>query len=205
MSDNITLHHGDIPSDIDFGSIVAMDSEAMGLKPRRDRLCVVQLSSGDGSAHLVQFAPGEYDAPNLKKLLLDEKTLKIFHFARFDVAVMQEYLGVMCKNIYCTRTVSKLVRTYTDKHGLRENCRELLGVDLNKQQQSSNWGAKELSNDQMKYAASDVLYLHALKEKLDGMLDQTGRHDIAQACFDFIPTRALLDLLGWGSTHIFDH
>lgn len=202
---NIHLHKGDIPADLKFGGSIAIDTETMGLKPRRDRLCVVQLSAGDGTAHLVQFAPGEYDAPNLKRLLENDSSIKIFHFARFDIAVIREYLGVSCQNIYCTRTVSKLVRTYTDKHGLREICRELLDVDLNKQHQSSNWGAKDLSKEQLQYAANDVLYLHKLKDKLDDMLDQSGRHHLAKACCDFLPFRAELDLEGWGSQHIFDH
>lgn len=205
MADKITLYHGDIPADLDLGKVIAIDSEAMGLKPKRDRLCLIQLSSGDGTAHLVQFKSGQYDAPNLKKMLADDSLLKLFHFARFDLAIIHEYLGIVSKNIYCTRTVSKLVRTYTDRHGLRENCRELLGVDLNKQQQSSNWGAPELSEQQLEYAASDVFYLHDLKVRLDEMLTQTDRHDLAKSCFEFLPTQARLDLLGWGNENIFDH
>lgn len=199
------VYKNDLPADLDLGKIVAIDSETMGLKPIRDRLCVVQLSSGDGVAHLVKFDGDDYSAPNLKKLLLDKDVQKIFHFARFDIAVMQAYLGVMTENIYCTRTVSKLIRTYTDRHGLRDCCRELLGVELNKQQQSSDWGADELSKEQIQYAANDVLHLHALKEKMDAMLTRADRHHLAQACFEFLPTRALLDLNGWGSVNIFEH
>ncbi len=202
---SITLHHGDIPGDLDLGKTVAIDTEAMGLKNYRDRLCLVQLSSGDGNAHLVQFARGEYKAPNLKKLIADPSVMKLFHFARFDIAILKCYLDVDCTPLYCTRTASKLIRTYTDRHGLRELCRHLIGVDLNKQQQTSDWGAAELSKDQMKYAASDVLYLHQLKEKLDMMLEREGRTDLAQKCFDFLMTRANLDLEGWNNIDIFEH
>jgi len=202
---SITLHKGDLPADLDLGNVVAVDTETMGLNPGRDRLCLVQLSAGDDNAHLVQLAKGDYDAPNLKKLLADTNIEKIFHFARFDVAVIRAYLGVDCTPLYCTRTVSKLVRTYTDRHGLRELCREILGVDINKQQQSSDWGADELSQQQQDYAAGDVLYLHALKERLDVMLEREGRVHLAQACFDFLPTQAALDLGGWGPIDIFAH
>ncbi len=202
---SITLHKGDLPGDVDLGSVVAVDTETMGLNPVRDRLCLVQLSSGDGTAHLVQLGKDEYDAPNLKALLSDDKIIKIFHFARFDLAAVKAYMGIDCGPVYCTRTASKLCRTYTDKHGLRDICKQFLGIDLNKQQQSSDWGAAELSQEQMNYAASDVLHLHALKEKLDEILEREGRAELAQSCFDFLPTRAALDLAGWPDTDIFEH
>lgn len=202
---SITLHHGDLPAYLDLGDVIAIDSETMGLRPERDRLCLVQLSSGDGNAHLVKFAKGEYDAPNLKALLTDPTKLKLFHFARFDVAVMEAYLGVRTSPVYCTKIASKFVRTFTDRHGLKDLCKDLLGVDISKQQQSSDWGADELTEEQMKYAASDVLYLHAMKEKLDMMLAREGRTEMAQACFDFLPTRAKIDLIGYGDTDIFAH
>ena len=202
---SISLHQGDLPANIDFGSSVAVDTETMGLNPKRDRLCLVQLSSGDGTAHIVQLAQGEYDAPNLKKLMADPKVTKIFHFARFDVAVIKEYLGVECTPLYCTKIASRLSRTYTDRHGLKDICREILGVHLDKQQQTSNWGAKELSQDQLAYAASDVLYLHALKENLEQMLKEVGRTELAQSCFDFLPVRGELDLEGWMDFDIFQH
>lgn len=201
----IYLHQGDIPKGLDFGKEVAVDTEAMGLRNQRDRLCVVQLSAGDGDAHLVQFAPGAYRAPRLRALLNDDKTLKLFHFARFDVAILKHYLDVDCTPLYCTKIASYLARTYTDRHGLRELCRELLGVELNKQQQSSDWGAKTLSEEQMQYAANDVLYLHQLKKKLDVMLRREGRTALAKSCFGFVPTRAALDLAGWPETDIFAH
>jgi len=201
---SITLHKNDLPEDLDLGNSVAIDSEAMGLLPERDRLCVIQLSSGDGTAHLVQFDKDTYDAPNLRKLIENPDVLKIFHFARFDVAIIKKYLGVQCNNVYCTKIASKFARTYTDKHGLRYLCREVLGVDLNKQQQSSDWGAKELSSEQLSYAASDVLYLHRLMDQLNAMLEREGRKEIAQSCFDFVATRADLDLLGWQGD-IFEH
>ena len=200
-----TLHRGDLPPDVNFGTSVAIDSETMGLNPHRDRLCVVQLSGGDGTSHVVHFQPGEYAAPNLKKLLADPKVLKIFHFGRFDIAVLQHYLGVVTAPGYCTKIASKLVRTFTDRHGLKDICKELLDIDLSKQQQSSDWGADTLTPEQVKYAASDVLYLHRLKEKLDVMLAREGRSGIAQACFDFLPTRAHLDLAGWPEVDIFEH
>ena len=177
----------------------------MGLINRRDRLCVVQLSNGDGNAHLVQFAPGEYDAPNLKKLLVRPDTTKLFHFARFDVAIIYFYLGILVRPIYCTRTASKLVRTFTDRHGLKDLCRDLIGKDISKQQQSSDWGAATLTQDQQDYAANDVLYLHALRDVLDKMLVREGRTDLASACFDFLPARAVLDLHGWEHDDIFSH
>ncbi|WP_323796777.1 ribonuclease D [Nisaea sp.] len=201
----ITLHKGDLPDGLDLGPVVAIDSETMGLRPERDRLCVVQLSSGDGNAHLVQFAKGAHDAPNLVRLLTDPNVLKLFHFARFDVAVMQAYLGVVTAPVYCTKIASKLVRTYTDRHGLKDLCRELLGVDMSKQQQSSDWGADELTEEQMTYAASDVLYLHKLREELDRRLVREGRDAIAAASFAYLPTRAALDLIGYGGEDIFSH
>ena len=201
----VTLHKGDLPDGLTLGPIVAIDSETMGLKPIRDRLCVVQLSSGDGNAHLVQFAPGTYRAPNLARLLTDPATLKLFHYARFDVAVMQAFLGVATAPVYCTKIASKLVRTYTDRHGLKDLCRELLGIELSKQQQSSDWGAAELTAEQQAYAASDVLHLHALKERLDAMLAREGRDGIAAECFRFLGTRAALDLIGYPDEDIFSH
>ncbi len=202
---SITLHKGDLPDDLDLGSVIAVDTEAMGLKHDRDRLCLVQLSSGDGNAHLVQLFPGEYDAPNLKALLSDTNVLKLFHFARFDIAAIKAYLEIDCAPVYCTRTASRLIRTYTERHGLRDLCKHLLGIDLNKQQQCSDWGAPELTKEQLAYAASDVYHLHALKEKLDVILEREGRTELAQACFDFLPTRADLDLAGWPEVDIFAH
>lgn len=201
---SVILHKNDLPSDVDLGHVVAVDTETMGLKQSRDRLCVVQLSSGDGTAHLVQMADRSFDCPNLKALIANPDVTKIFHFARFDVAVMKKYLEVDCPNVYCTKIASRLVRTYTDKHGLKHLCRELLGVELSKQQQSSDWGAVELSTEQLNYAASDVYYLHRLKATLDMMLEREGRTDLAQACFDFLETRAALDLEGW-NYDIFEH
>lgn len=201
----IYVYDGDLPADVDFGSSVAIDSETMGLIPHRDRLCVVQLSSGDGNAHLVKFRQGAFDAPNLKALLTNPDILKIFHFARFDVAVMKQYLGVDTAPVYCTKIASKLVRTYTDRHGLKDLCRELGGVTLDKQQQSSDWGADEITDAQKDYAASDVLYLHKVKAKLDMMLAREGRTHIAEACFRFLPTRCDMDLAGFGEMDIFSH
>ncbi|MBM3527472.1 MAG: ribonuclease D [Alphaproteobacteria bacterium] len=202
----IRLHRGDLP-DLDRykGPSVAIDTETMGLDSRRDRLCVVQLSPGDGSADIVQLPPGKPNAPNLKRLLADSKVLKIFHFARFDIAMLSNALGVMPEPLYCTRTASRLARTYTDKHGLKDLARELLGVDMSKQQQSSDWGAEKLSDAQLAYAASDVLHLHALKDKLDVMLAREGRAELAAACFRFLPDRARLDLAGWAAEDIFAH
>jgi len=199
------LHHGDLPDGLDLGKVVAIDSETMGLNPHRDRLCVVQLSAGDGDAHLVKFDGENYEAPNLKKLLADPSVLKLFHFGRFDIAVMDKYLGVRCAPVYCTKIASKLVRTYTDRHGLKDLVRELVGVNLDKQQQSSDWGSADLSDEQITYAASDVLYLHQAKEELDRRLAREGRTELAQACFEFLPTRATLDLSGWEETDIFAH
>ncbi|MEM8985583.1 MAG: ribonuclease D [Pseudomonadota bacterium] len=201
----IYLHKNDLPDSVDFGASVAVDSETLGLRPHRDKLCLVQLSAGDGDAHLVQLDRSSYDAPNLKRLLADPSVLKLFHFARFDIAVFQHYLGVDTKPVYCTKIASKLVRTYTDRHGLKDVTRELLGVELSKQQQSSDWGAADLSQAQQSYAASDVLHLHALKSGLDAMLAREGRTALAQACFDFLPTRAVLDLAGWPEEDIFAH
>jgi ribonuclease D len=201
----ITLHKGDIPAGLSFGDAVAIDTETMGLNPHRDRLCLIQLSAGDGDAHLVQFAPGEYAAPNLKKLLADPKLLKIFHFGRFDIAIMQAYLGVTCQNVFCTKIASRLCRTYTDRHSLKELARELLTVEMDKTSQTSDWGADEISQQQQNYAASDVLYLHKIKDRLVEMLKREGRLEIAQACFDFLPTRAVLDLQGWDGYDIFAH
>jgi ribonuclease D len=201
----IRLHRGDLPDIARYKGAVAIDTEAMGLDARRDRLCVVQLSPGDGSADVVQIAPGKTDAPNLKRLLGDASIQKIFHFARFDLAMLYQALKVMPGPVYCTRTASRLARTYTDRHGLKDLVRELLGVDLSKQQQSSDWGAESLSDAQLAYAASDVLYLHALKEKLDVMLAREGRAELAASCFRFLPDRARLDLAGWAAEDIFAH
>ena len=201
----IELHHGDLPENLSFGDSVAIDTETLGLDPHRDRLCVAQLSAGDGNAHLVKFSSEHIEAPNLAALLADASVLKLFHFGRFDIAVMQQYLGVTASPVYCTKIASKLVRTYTDRHGLKDLCRELLGVEISKEQQSSDWGADELTSQQMTYAASDVLHLHALKSRLDDMLEREGRIETAQACFDFLPARASLDLAGWPETDIFAH
>tara|TARA_S200000501_G_scaffold363264_1_gene393833 strand:+ start:10483 stop:11097 length:615 start_codon:yes stop_codon:yes gene_type:complete len=201
----ILFHKYDLPTEVKFQDSVAVDSETLGLRPERDPLCLVQLSSGDGSAHLIQLNRDNYDAPNLKKVLTDKNCLKIFHFARFDVAVFKKYLNIECETIYCTKIVSKLVRTYTDKHGLKDLCKEFLNKDLSKQQQSSNWGAEELSEDQKKYAASDVIYLHAIKSKLDLQLEKLNRVNIANECFSFIKTRVELDLKGWPDIDIFSH
>jgi len=201
----VTYHRGDLPAGLSFGTSVAIDSETMGLNPWRDRLCVVQLSAGDGTAHVVQLPQGQYDAPNLKALLTDPAVTKIFHFGRFDIAVLQQYLGVVTTPVYCTKIASKLVRTFTDRHGLKDLCKELLNIELSKQQQSSDWGADTLTDEQLKYAASDVLYLHEMKEKLDVMLAREGRTDLAKACFEFLPSRALLDLAGWPEVDIFAH
>ncbi len=202
---SITLYHGDLPDDLDLGKLVAIDTETTGLHLGRDRLCLVQLSNGDGHAHIVKFEPGTINAPNLAALFTDPSVTKIFHYARFDIAIIKACMDVVCAPVYCTRTASKLVRTYTDRHGLRENCRDLLSVDINKQYQSSDWGAAELSDDQLKYAADDVYHLHKLKEKLDIMLKREGRQDLAQACFDFLPHRAALDLAGWNNIDLFEH
>ena len=202
----IELHRGDLPANVIFGDSVAIDTETLGLSPHRDRLCLVQLSAGDGTAHLVQLAKDEYaTASNLQALLTDPGVLKIFHYARFDLAVIARYLGVMPSPVYCTKIVSKLVRTYTDRHGLKDLAAELVGVQMDKQQQSSDWGAAELSDQQKAYAASDVLHLHAIKARLDTMLERDGRRTFAEAAFRFLPIRARMDLLGFGDTDIFSH
>jgi ribonuclease D len=201
----IKLHKGDLPANLDFGAAVAVDTETLGLHPQRDKLCVVQLSAGDNNAHLVQLDRGSYAAPNLKALLENRAVTKIFHFARFDVATLKHYLGADTAPVYCTKIASKLVRTYTDKHGLKDLIRELLGVDLNKQQQSSDWGAHVLTDAQKNYAAQDVIYLHELKTRLDHMLEREGRSTLAKACFDFVPMRAALDLGGWTEDDVFAH
>jgi ribonuclease D len=199
------LHKNDLPDGLDLGRMVAIDTETLGLNPFRDRLCLAQLSAGDGVCHAVQFEAGHYDAPNLKRLLTDPAVLKLFHFARFDVAMFKRYLGVTTAPIYCTKIASKLVRTYTDRHGLKDLVKELLGIDLSKDQQSSDWGAPHLTEKQLAYAASDVAHLHKLKEALDAMLAREGRTALAKACFDFLPARADLDLSGWGEVDIFAH
>lgn len=201
----VHLHEGDLPADLDLGPVVAIDSETMGLRLRRDPLCVVQLSSGDGNAHVVRLNRPKYDCPNLKKLLANRKVLKLFHFGRFDIAMFRLHLRVVTAPVYCTKIASKLARTYTDRHGLKDVSRELLGIELSKQQQSSDWGAATLSKEQLDYAAADVLHLHKLKEKLDAMLEREGRAQLAQACFRFLPARASLDLAGWEDVDIFAH
>ena len=204
---SIHFHEEDLPGEVRFADgPIAIDTEAMGLFPGRDRLCLVQLSDGQGDEHLVRFSRGsDYSAPNLKALLGDPNRLKLYHFARFDVAILRAYLGVLAAPLYCTRTASRLVRTYTDRHGLKDLVKEMLNVDLSKQQQTSDWGANELNDAQREYAASDVRYLHALKDKLDERLDRENRVDLARACFDFLPHRALLDLAGWAEQDIFAH
>lgn len=200
----ITLHKGDLPAGMDFGPVVAIDCEAMGLNLQRDNLTLVQLSSGDGKAHLVQLGR-DYDCPNLKALLADPKVLKLFHFGRYDIAMILRWMGVECAPVWCTKIASRLARTYTDRHGLKDVAREVAGVELSKAQQSSDWGNAELSDAQMQYAASDVLYLHKIKAGLEAMLVREGRLELAQACFDFLPMRARLDLAGWSEEDIFAH
>jgi len=199
------LHQGDLPDDLDLGSVVAIDCETMGLNPHRDRLCVVQLSSGDGNAHLVQIGIGQSQAPNLCRMLEDPSVLKLFHFGRFDIAAMYNAFGALTEPVYCTKIASKLVRTYTDRHGLKNLLQELLNVDVSKAQQSSDWGAPKLTKAQHDYAASDVLHLHKLRTELNRMLEREGRMELAQSCFDFLPTRARLDLAGWPEIDIFAH
>ena len=201
----IFYHQGDLPADVSFGNMVAVDTEAQGLNLQRDRLCVVQLSAGDGTAHLVHFPERNYDAPNLKRVLADTGTVKLFHYARFDVAVLRRDLNIMCTPVFCTKIASKLVRTYTDRHGLKELCRELLGIEISKEQQSSDWAAPTLSQAQQEYAASDVLYLHALDDNLDAHLVRENRRELAAACYAFLPVRAELDLAGWPEEDIFHH
>ncbi|NOG70362.1 ribonuclease D [Roseicella sp. DB1501] len=206
----IQLHRHDLPDGLGFGPVVAIDTETMGLNPHRDRLCLVQLSAGDGDAHLVQIIPPAMggrgaDCPNLKRLLADPAVTKLFHFARFDCAALQQHLGVTVAPVICTKVAAKLVRTFTDRHGLKDLCKELLGVEISKQQQSSDWGAPELSAEQLAYAASDVLHLHALWARLEGLLRREGRLELAEACFRFLPTRGALDLLGYDEPDIFAH
>jgi ribonuclease D len=207
---SIRLHRHDLPDGVAFGAVVAVDTETMGLDPRRDRLCLVQLSAGDGSAHLVQISPPALggrgaDCPNLKRLLADPGVVKLMHFARFDVGMLQHSLDIRVAPVRCTKIAAKLVRTFTDRHGLRDLCKELLGVEISKQQQTSDWGATELTSDQLAYAASDVLHLHALWERLEALLRREGRLELANACFDFLPARAALDLQGWDAPDIFAH
>jgi ribonuclease D len=201
----IELHENDLPGGLDFGDSVAVDTETMGLNPARDRLCLVQLSAGDGNAHMVRLGDGDYAAPNLRALLADQSVTKLFHFARFDVAMIERYLGITCTPLYCTKIASRLARTFTDRHGLKDLCREVLGISISKEQQSSDWGATELTASQIEYAAADVLHLHRLRERLDEMLVREGRDDLAKACFAFVPHRAALDLAGWGDSDIFAH
>lgn len=202
----IHLHRHDLPDGLDLGPVVAIDTETMGLDPRRDRLCLVQMSAGDGDAHLVQIARGQREAPNLTRMLADEGTLKLFHFGRFDIAALENAFGVVTRPVWCTKIASKMVRTFTDRHGLKYLLNDLVGVDVSKQQQTSDWGAAELTQAQLDYAASDVLHLHALKAELEKRLEREGRTALAQACFDFLPARATLDLMGWGDDNdIFHH
>ncbi|MCE8552886.1 ribonuclease D [Ruegeria pomeroyi] len=199
------LYKNDLPDGLDLGPVVAIDCETMGLNPHRDRLCVIQMSGGDGNAHIVQVEKGQTAAPNLCAMLENPDVLKLFHFGRFDIAALYHAFGALTAPVYCTKIASRLVRTYTDRHGLKNLCQELLGVDISKQQQMSDWGAETLTEAQLDYAASDVLYLHRLREALDGRLTREGRADLAQSCFDFLPTRARLDLVGWPETDIFAH
>ena len=201
----IHIHNDDLPESVDLGSAIAIDTETMGLNPHRDRLCLVQLSAGDGHAHLIKIADPSADAPNLKALLADPARIKLFHFARFDVAVLEHNVGPIAGEIYCTKIASKLARTYTERHGLRDLCRELLGVDISKQQQSSDWGSDILTDDQANYAAGDVLYLHQIRDHLDHMLEREARQHLASACFAFIRTRTELDLGGFADLDIFHH
>ncbi|MBL3703541.1 ribonuclease D [Sulfitobacter sp. BDSS02] len=199
------LYQNDLPDGLTLGPIVAIDCETMGLNPHRDRLCVIQMSDGDGNSHILQVAKGQTEAPNLCKMLTDPNTLKLFHFGRFDIAAMYHAFGALAAPVYCTKIASRLIRTYTDRHGLKNLTQELIGVDISKQQQMSDWGAEKLTEAQLEYAASDVLYLHQLKEKLDERLAREGRTELAQSCFDFLPTRSLLDLEGWPEIDIFAH
>ncbi len=201
----ITLHQGDLPDGLDLGDVVAVDTETLGLNLTRDRLCVVQLSAGDGDAHVVQLDRATYDCPNLKRLLSAASVVKIFHYARFDIGMIARHLGVLTEPVFCTKIASRLTRTYTDRHGLKDLCREMLSIDLSKQQQSSDWGAETLTDAQLEYAASDVLYLHALKERFEALLVRESRVHLAESCFRFVPTRALLDIAGWAEEDIFAH
>ncbi len=205
MKPKIELHAGDLPEGVDLGPVIAVDTETLGLKTTRDRLCLVQLSAGDGVCHAVQFTPGAYRAPNLCRLLVDPDRLKLFHFARFDLAAIKHYLGAVAEPVYCTRTASRLIRTYTGNHGLKDLCAEILGVKIPKEQQSSDWGADKLSQQQLEYAAKDVIYLHKLKEDLDARLEREGRLELAQAVFEFLPARASLDLVGFADEDILAH
>jgi ribonuclease D len=202
---DIRLYRGDLPKGLKLGGVVAVDCETMGLRTERDRLCLVQVSAGDGVCHLVQFPPDVYDAPQLKAVLSDPEALKIFHFARFDLAVIRRYLGVVCEPVYCTKIASRLARTYTDRHGLKDICRDLLNIEISKQQQTTDWGNEELKPEQLAYAATDVLHLHELRERLDALLLREGRRELAEACFRFLPHRAELDLLGWADPDVFAH
>ena len=202
---SIEVHQGDLPDGLAFTDSVAVDTETQGLRLGRDRLCLAQVSAGDNTCHLVQFQAGDYDAPNLKRLITDTAVTKIFHYARFDLAAITQYLGVTCQPVYCTKVASRLARTYTDRHGLKDVCKELLDVELSKDQQSSDWAAAELSKEQIEYAAADVLYLHGLRAKLDEMLAREGREELAKSCFDFLQTRAELDIAGWRDEDIFSH
>ena len=201
----IKLYKDDLPAGLVLGPVVAIDTETMGLNPHRDRLCLVQMSSGNGDAHLVQFGRGPCRAPRLAAMLADPRTLKLFHFGRFDIAMLEHHLGARCEPVYCTKIAARLTRTFTDRFGLKELCKELLAVDLSKQQQTSDWGAETLSEEQLTYAASDVLHLHALKAKLDALLEREGRTDLAEAAFRFLPSRSRLDLAGWPEVDIFEH
>src|SRR5687767_13377388 len=201
----IKVYRGDLPAQVEMGPVVAVDTEAMGLNPRRDKLCLVQLSTGDGNAHLVQVDRTTFDAPRLKQLLEDENITKVFHYARFDVAMLKHYLGASVRPLYCTKIASKLARTYTDKHGLKDIVKEMLGIDLSKQQQSSDWGSPILSDAQKQYAALDVIYLHEIKARFDQILLREGRMELAKACFEFVPVRARLDLAGWNEEDVFAH
>ncbi|MEA1938990.1 MAG: ribonuclease D [Pseudomonadota bacterium] len=205
MAPVIHLHEGDLPDGLDLGDLVAIDTETMGLNPARDRLCLVQLSAGDGIVHLVRFAKGSYNAPNLKRLLVDPLVTKLFHYARFDLGMLYTWLNVTATPVYCTKIASRLTRTYGARHGLKDLCSELLGINIDKQQQTSDWGADTLTEDQKRYAAIDVLYLHQIKDKLDVMLEREKRTHLAQACFDFLPARVLVDLAGWSEEDIFSH
>lgn len=202
---SVELHQNDLPTGLGISGSIAIDTETTGLSPVRDRLCLFQLSAGDGACHLVQFTDGSYDAPNLKALLGDEAVTKLFHYARFDLMMIRRFLGVACRPVYCTKIASRLVRTYTDRHGLKDLCREMLGVELAKEQQSSDWAAESLTQAQIRYAADDVLHLHALRDKLDAMLEREGRAELAEACFRFLDCRAELDLGGWLEEDIFAH
>ena len=201
----VELHQGDLPPGARFGQAIAIDTEAMGLNPHRDRLCLVQISGGDGNCQIVRFAAGNYAAPRLKALLADQAVTKLFHFGRFDLAMLYRYLGVMAEPAYCTKIASRLARTFTDRHGLKDLCRDLLNVELSKEQQSSDWGAGELTPAQLKYAAADVLHLHALRARLDDILVREGRNELAEACFRFLPARVRLDLAGWAEGDVFSH